>query len=77
MQSKYPYNSAEGILTVAQAASELGVHADTLRRWANASKVPHFRTPTGHRRFAKADIDAIREDPKQSEQDIVTHKATA
>lgn len=62
MQSRYNHKGARDILTVSEAASELGVHADTLRRWANASQVLYFRTPNGHRRFYKADIDAIKED---------------
>lgn len=62
MQTKYAENDSEGILSVAQAAGKLGVHVDTLRRWTKANKVPYFRTPSGHRRFHQADIDAIKED---------------
>ncbi|MHA7270425.1 helix-turn-helix domain-containing protein [Arthrobacter sp. HLT1-20] len=77
MQSMYTHKKDDSILTVAQAASELGVHADTLRRWANANKVPYFRTPTGHRRFRHTDIEAIKVDAALADSDAMQGKATA
>ena len=44
-------------LTLSEAADELGVHPSTLRRWTDEGRVPARRTPGGHRRYAKADID--------------------
>lgn len=34
----------------------LGIHPDTLRRWADGGKIAVFKTPGGHRRFAEAEI---------------------
>lgn len=38
-----------------EAAKRLGCHPETLRRWADAGKIPHIRTNSGQRRY---DIDA-------------------
>lgn len=48
------------LLTVGQAAAELNVHGDTLRRWANDGRISAIRTPTGHRRFRASDVAAIK-----------------
>lgn len=47
-------------MSLSEASRELGVHATTLRRWADAGAVPVYVTPGGHRRFAAADIEALR-----------------
>lgn len=36
---------------IGQAAAELGVSRDTLRRWEAAGKIAVERTPSGHRRY--------------------------
>ncbi|HTI34045.1 MAG TPA: helix-turn-helix domain-containing protein [Miltoncostaea sp.] len=47
-----PRTSAEPrLLTVSAAARLLGVSSSSLRAWAAAGRVPHVRTPGGHRRF--------------------------
>lgn len=46
-------------LTLGQAAERLGVHAATLRRWADQGDVPVMLTPGGHRRFNSDDIEAL------------------
>ena len=43
-------------LTLSAASKLLGVHPATLRQWADAGKIPAFRTPGGHRRFRAEDI---------------------
>jgi len=48
-----------GWLTLGNASRILGVDESTLRRWADAGQIRAFRTPGGHRRFAKADVQAI------------------
>jgi len=45
-------------LSLTEASELLGVHPTTLRRWADANEIPHFRTPGGHRRFRPADLAA-------------------
>lgn len=47
-------------LGVSEAASVLGVHNDTLRRWTDDGKVPHWLTPGGQRRYRRSDLDALR-----------------
>lgn len=44
-------------LSLSEASELLGVHFTTLRRWADAGSVPCFRTPGGHRRFRKDDLE--------------------
>ena len=46
-------------LTLGQAADILGVDATTLRGWADAGSVRFFRTPGGHRRFDREDLDRL------------------
>ena len=40
-------------LSTTEASRELGVHPDTLRRWADAGDIAAFVTPGNHRRFAR------------------------
>lgn len=49
--------SSEKWLELAEAAQLLGVHQSTLRRWADAGKVPHIRTLSGRRRFSQAALE--------------------
>ncbi|MCC6314173.1 MAG: helix-turn-helix domain-containing protein [Thermomicrobiales bacterium] len=46
-------------LSIHAACELLGVDQSTLRRWSDAGKVPVFRTPGGHRRYAEADLRAL------------------
>lgn len=49
-----------GHFTSGQAARELGISLDTLRRWeADGVTPPADRTPTGHRRYTPADLLTI------------------
>ena len=50
----------EKMYTITQAAAQLGVHQNTLRRWSNAGQVPHIVLPSGHRRWTQEQIDEIR-----------------
>jgi excisionase family DNA binding protein len=40
-------------LTLGEASRFLGVDESTLRTWADAGRIPMFRTPGGHRRFVR------------------------
>jgi excisionase family DNA binding protein len=59
-------------LTVAQAASFLGVAANTVRAWDAAGKIPSRRNPAnGYRLFKRSDLEAFlaaidREEPTRS-----------
>ncbi|MFN6543887.1 MerR family DNA-binding transcriptional regulator [Mycolicibacterium nivoides] len=58
MQTKHT-SPDEARLSIGEAASRLGVSTDTLRRWEKAGRITALRTPTGHRRYAPADINAL------------------
>lgn len=47
------------MLQVGEAAQMLGVHPDTLKRWERAGHIASTRTPTGHRRFRRDDVEAL------------------
>lgn len=46
-------------LTAEQVAERFEITAETARAWARTGKVPAIRTPGGHYRFRREDIDAI------------------
>ncbi|MBZ0307323.1 MAG: helix-turn-helix domain-containing protein [Anaerolineae bacterium] len=50
---------SEQWLTLTEAARFLGVHANTLRRWANNGRVPYHTTPGGHRRFMISELETL------------------
>ena len=52
---------ADQIYSLTKAATKLGVHPVTLRRWAESGKIASIRTPGGHRRFAESEIDRLQE----------------
>ena len=52
-------NSDGHWLSINDACRMLGVDQSTLRRWSDAGKVPVFRTPGGHRRYAEDDLRAL------------------
>jgi excisionase family DNA binding protein len=47
------------LLRIGQAAARLGIAPQTLRRWADRGLVQAVTLPSGHRRFAAADIEAL------------------
>jgi excisionase family DNA binding protein len=51
-------------LTLGQAAAFLGAAQSTVRKWADAGRVPAFYTPGGHRRFRRADLEAFLAGPR-------------
>jgi excisionase family DNA binding protein len=50
-----------GLMQVRQAAEQLGIHENTLRRWEQAGWVNAVRLPSGVRRFRQEDIERLRE----------------
>ena len=56
----------EDWLELAEAAQILGIHQSTLRRWADAGKVPHMRTLSGRRRFSRTALEQSRLEMQQS-----------
>jgi excisionase family DNA binding protein len=57
-ESSQPRNGGRW-LSINEACRLLGVDQSTLRRWSDTGKVPVFRTPGGHRRYAEADLRAL------------------
>lgn len=43
-------------LSLGEAAEILGVHPSTVRHWADSGDLPSQRTPGGHRRFRRSDL---------------------
>jgi excisionase family DNA binding protein len=53
-------------LSIDAACKLLGVDQSTLRRWSDTGKIPVFRTPGGHRRYAEDDLRAlVRGEPRR------------
>jgi excisionase family DNA binding protein len=48
------------LLSISDAAKRLGVHINTLRRWADQGEVKAVRLPSGYRRFEPAEVDRKR-----------------
>lgn len=46
-------------LSLSDASKLMGVHPATLRQWSDEGKVRIFRTPGGHRRFSRLDIERV------------------
>jgi excisionase family DNA binding protein len=46
-------------LRLGEAAAELGVSLNTLRRWSDAGRLTCYRSPGGHRRYRRADVEAL------------------
>lgn len=53
-------------LTLGQAAQYLGVAQSTIRKWTDSGRVPAFKTPGGHRRFRRRDLDAFLDNSGQT-----------
>lgn len=47
------------LLKPAEVALAFRVDPKTVVRWANAGRLPSVRTPGGHRRFFRADVEAL------------------
>jgi excisionase family DNA binding protein len=58
MQSKHA-DKADDLLTTGESADIVGVSVDTIKRWERAGKITSLRTPTGHRRFRRGDVEAL------------------
>jgi excisionase family DNA binding protein len=45
------------VFTPGMVAELFKVDAKTVSRWAHSGKLPSFKTPGGHHRFKKKDVD--------------------
>lgn len=51
---------SNSILTTQQVAELFAVAPSTVVKWADSGRLPCFRTPGGHRRFYRVDVEAVR-----------------
>lgn len=67
MQHKHA-RAGDELLAPGVAAGLIGVHTDTLKRWAAAGRIQALRTPTGHRRYLRSEIEqALRPAPREQD----------
>jgi excisionase family DNA binding protein len=59
MQEVYVAATDDSWLTLKEASDLLGVHPATLRTWADKGQVAVARTPGGHRRFRRSDVQGL------------------
>jgi excisionase family DNA binding protein len=50
----------EAFMMPGTAAARLGIHPQTLARWAKAGKIKFARTAGGHRRYSPAEIQRVK-----------------
>jgi excisionase family DNA binding protein len=71
------------LMQVREAAHELGVHENTLRRWEERGLIQAVRLPSGVRRFRREDIDGLRDQmfsgfaPVRVDDDVVRVRASS
>jgi DNA-binding transcriptional MerR regulator len=58
--------SPDEYLPPAAAAVLVGVTAYTLKRWEARGRITSVRTPTGHRRYRRGDVEALLTDGVQA-----------
>ncbi len=68
MQTKHTVFAQEDLdlLSVGPAAAMLGVSPDTLKRYEKAGRIACRRTPTGHRRFRRIDVERLRDEADEA-----------
>jgi len=51
--------NGEDWLRLSEAAHALGVSLNTVRRWSDSGQLASYRSPGGHRRFRRTDVDKL------------------
>ncbi len=51
--------ASPAILTPTEAARLVGASPDSVRRWCEQGRIPGYRTPGGHWRIARKDLDQV------------------
>jgi excisionase family DNA binding protein len=54
-------------LSPTEAATQVGVHVDTIKRWAATGKIPAIRTPGGWWKFDSDELTAWLDSLRNSE----------
>jgi excisionase family DNA binding protein len=57
------------LITSTDAARLLGVGATAIKRWSDEGTLPCVRTPGGHRRFRREDVQRLRDDESATSSD--------
>ena len=55
------------VVSSTQAAAILGVHVASIKRWADQGRLRCIKTPGGHRRFLRADVEAMGEQSRSAD----------
>ena len=58
MQDKHPAVRDE-FLPPSEAAALIGISRDTIKRWEKDGRITSMRTPLGHRRYRRADVEKL------------------
>jgi excisionase family DNA binding protein len=64
------------VLTRTEVAEVLAVHPSTVTRWATAGILPHFRTPSGERRYRRCEVQDFLNRPRAQRLAPERHPAT-
>lgn len=54
-------------MTTGEVAAMFAVTPETVAAWADAGKLASFRTPGGHRRFLRTDVELVLEASREAE----------
>ena len=52
-------DATRDLVSTGEAAKELGVSVQTVRRWEQSGHLPAVRTPGNQRRFRRSDVEAL------------------
>jgi excisionase family DNA binding protein len=58
-QSQPPRLEPEGLMTPAEVAALFRVVTKTVSRWEREGKLTSIRTPGGHHRYRRAEVEAL------------------
>ena len=60
-------------MSLGAVSRALGINDATLRQWADRGRLPVYRTPGGHRRFLREDVEALMQERSSGPAAIVPH----
>jgi len=63
--------------TVGEAARFIGVSEPTLRKWTDTGKIAAFRTPGGHRRYLRSELEHFRSSRAEERLEAPSDRARA
>lgn len=66
-------DTTESLLTTRDAARRLGVGPSTIKRWADEGLLECVRTAGGHRRFPRAQVEAMLQSSREPPREFVDH----